>query len=1522
MSMKNTTRRIFSAVTAGVMLSVSAGAPVPFAHPVSFAEEAQQGDTLSAVAWLYLNAGKLDEAAYAMAYEQLGVTGQELLEQLRTGLLVLCRAADGTYYTKLAEEMTEADTPAVPDAVDEQPMEPTVEEPKAEEPEQPDLPDENLEPDVGMEEPEVEEPEVEEPVVEEPEVEEPEVEEPVVEEPVVEEPEVEEPVVEEPVVEEPAVEEPVVTEAPAVEEPAQEEPVVTEAPAVEEPAQEEPVVEEPVVEEPEVEEPIVEEPVEEETQQPAAPTPAPMMVRRLRGARSSAADAAPTPTPMVVSYAAQNDAEANDAPAEATPTAEGGSTTEAPSNEKRALVESEVKFAVGSFTYTGEDQSAAIWDSVNLETTDGTALKDAVTYEFLDSAKNPVGADGVKNAGKYYVRVTATDTSNYTGSLDFEVTVAKRSLKMDEKKITFGVGNFIYTGEDQSAAIWGSVNLENTATNDTALKDAVTYAFQTEDGKVINAGTYTLCVTAADTSNYTGSLDFEVTVAKRSLEMDEKKITFEVGGFTYTGKDQSAAIWDSVNLENTATNDTALKDAVTYAFLDSAKNPVGADGVKDAGQYYVRVTATDASNYTGSLDFEFTVAPYELTVTAHAYVLKGQDVHYLRSTQDVGEDGSRLTITNYMGDSTVDLYVDLSYEGALPEKTTPVKLEAQISGSVEAPELQNLKDLGPNYHVTCQLATIEVRDYKPDVQFAAEGNDGWPVQVAENAGTWFKGNEITFSATETGENVIAGGSLHLCYVETADEPAGGFEQECVYTAEEGKRNNTEKQTFYFYVTQGAPDHPDYGAVTKALPFDVYYDSANITNVSNQVTITPRDNTVTLTNDGGEAAYVYVTYDSGDMQQTQPDPLTQPGKSIPMNGGSGEYKLNLNAQGDETQRTNVYQDEKTGTQESQVNYLPTGAKVLVYAYDEAGNEAKTIELTVTAKEVAGLTASSTQYTLTKYTLANKDEKVSVISKDTPAYTLSGEPNEIVEIKYADKTFYIRLDAEGKATVDMVNFVGVQPKDDNEKQVHEIQQVTFSYPEAYPTAADKKPEIQVKQGEATVTCNFIYDTYAFPISATLETNNRSRTLSVTLPEDASCVKVYRVQDDREIGSLESPLTGNQPYDVDLIWKGNELLHSGNETLYIKYWDLAGNVSSAALVNLTQARVATPITITEMEPVANENGYYGGQFNLLRVTGTAHPCELIHVTIPGVLDATDTVSGDPNTYAAETNAAGVWTIYINLKMLPQNEKLQMTAHYDDVVGEGDAREFTSDRVCYPSMLLTPIDENTKVISGIAEPGSVVTLLYNGERIKANKVYAHGVFTLTMPMTFAGDTVTLQTVDLGGNVDKQTFEVGDEQTDVTLKGYMLGKLSTTMDKKDADPDWLMAGRYSQAELQQGVTVSLVAANAFKFGEIHIKMDEQGMVTYDYDLDEGVTVDSSYFTVAEKQDVDAMLAHELPGYDRGVAFDPAVKGKNMWISAEFVVTMPADKLESTFLTDKESELYKEYFARMRNSSMLKKAEK
>ena len=68
MSMKNTTRRIFSAVTAGVMLSVSAGAPVPFAHPVSFAEEAQQGDTLSAVAWLYLNAGKLDEAAYAMAY--------------------------------------------------------------------------------------------------------------------------------------------------------------------------------------------------------------------------------------------------------------------------------------------------------------------------------------------------------------------------------------------------------------------------------------------------------------------------------------------------------------------------------------------------------------------------------------------------------------------------------------------------------------------------------------------------------------------------------------------------------------------------------------------------------------------------------------------------------------------------------------------------------------------------------------------------------------------------------------------------------------------------------------------------------------------------------------------------------------------------------------------------------------------------------------------------------------------------------------------------------------------------------------------------------------------------------------------------------------------------------------------------------------------------------------------------------------------------------------------------------------
>ena len=59
-----------------------------------------------------------------------------------------------------------------------------------------------------------------------------------------------------------------------------------------------------------------------------------------------------------------------------------------------------------------------------------------MTYEFLDSAKNPVGADGLKNAGKYYVRVTAADTSNYTGGLDFEVTVAKRSLEMDKGQIT------------------------------------------------------------------------------------------------------------------------------------------------------------------------------------------------------------------------------------------------------------------------------------------------------------------------------------------------------------------------------------------------------------------------------------------------------------------------------------------------------------------------------------------------------------------------------------------------------------------------------------------------------------------------------------------------------------------------------------------------------------------------------------------------------------------------------------------------------------------------------------------------------------------------------------------------------------------------------------------------------------------------------------------------------------------------------------------------------------------------------
>ena len=145
--------------------------------------------------------------------------------------------------------------------------------------------------------------------------------------------------------------------------------------------------------------------------------------------------------------------------------------------------------------------------------------------------------DKPQDAGLYQVYVLAEDNSNiYMGNCSF--TINPKSIEGAE--VTLGSA-LKYTGEELeqtiSKVMLGSIDI--TAFCKNGGNYAADEQYDPEDDQikytVVNAGTYNMVVTADETSNYTGSVVKEFTVAKADMTLDDYTAPTAVEGLVYDG---------------------------------------------------------------------------------------------------------------------------------------------------------------------------------------------------------------------------------------------------------------------------------------------------------------------------------------------------------------------------------------------------------------------------------------------------------------------------------------------------------------------------------------------------------------------------------------------------------------------------------------------------------------------------------------------------------------------------------------------------------------------------------------------------------------------------------------------------------------------------------------------------------------------------------------------------------------------------------------------------------------------------
>ena len=586
----------------------------------------------------------------------------------------------------------------------------------------------------------------------------------------------------------------------------------------------------------------------------------------------------------------------------------------------------------------------------------------------------------------------------------------------------------------------------------------------------------------------------------------------------------------------------------------------------------------------------------------------------------------------------------------------------------------------------------------------------------------------------------------------------------------------------------------------------------------------------------------------------------------------------------------------------------------------------------AAPITNITESTTDPSLTK-PVTYKGVYHFGPKQDASARTLkfTGEPGQPVAVTVGSETVdthfsgekYVNYGEEEKTTGDLtitVDASGVVMINSESKTVTLEANADVPIKLAYKNTANLKDPENTPPASVTVTAYF--DTVEPDIKgAVAPFLNREETVVFAVPEPGT-LDVMKFSDTVELPTeifKEERDYSDFTVSRGVTWNNESspsLIHSGGDAIEMQYTDLVGNTSKETF-DIGQSSGA-PIEI-KVEPVIGDENRIDMEDRpkQVRVTITATGWELIHTSV------------EPSTHARQSNtmtAGGKWAqsalgeavFTIDTDAFPNDTGITIKSQYDDLVGSTEYNFYFDEAADTMILTIPTITEDNWVIPGIAEAGSSVEVYVNGERVTNRKYDGYTVFAARQPQLEVGSTVRIIATDLSGNKSEKmlTVEPGPANGMQEMDAYAMGKVYTNAHQDKENPRWVMAGYYTEEELTAGVSVPLVAANAFHIGEVNMTLKD-GKLDWSFKPVDGVQLSG--------QKVDAKITankrfsiseyYGLKATEETEAEKERRENNRIgyWVVAYAKANVPVNMLHNSFQLDEaQSDIRALYFNRQR----------
>jgi len=707
-----------------------------------------------------------------------------------------------------------------------------------------------------------------------------------------------------------------------------------------------------------------------------------------------------------------------------------------------------------------------------------------------------------------------------------------------------------------------------------------------------------------------------------------------------------------------------------------------------------------------------------------------------------------------------------------------------------------------NYTVGSK-ATITINEYVPEgIKFGydgTKGNDPWfmttnAVKVSTPDHFIMKKEVVTEDENNLGDDGKWADSVEYELDETDMEVALYSQKDTSTTQEVYLRNSDKDSEYYLAIAKGIykPEYkhdPIFYADEDGVV--VTFDNPEGADGASETAFTTRSYAINLTPD--EDSKVIVDGSERVKRAT----------------ANNEHKLVIGtARG--LKGRDILGNEVT-TSEEVIGFI-AGSAITYQLVDMAGNIYTVDGATEHKLEVAKFKPKALSVTFVesfdekdKFIHLNKDGKI----------VISGQPNEMITIVHnyegGSETFNAVLNENGTYTLDMNDEAIAEHFLHDGENRHLLQNLTVSYTDSANLDA-----------ESITTGNFVYDTVAFPIIEVIW-SNRGKTMQVITPE-LGTIKEITMQGAHVAGGTTSFDEESGNYIANLtVTLDVQNLPKRSVEFVVEYADASGNIYTVTKRN-TSVDAGSSINAL-LEPVLLNNDYFDARHtNTLRLSifGTAY--ENLSVTLYNAVTGLK-LSGSGSDW--EVNNIGDGMTEILLHGMPQNIRLRCEIRYEDIDGAPFVCELLFDDHCDEPIITSPVFEEMMVLTGLAEPHSVVYVVYQGERYKGT-VDNNGYFEVEMPMLFAGDTFEVHCVDIAYNHTSYVVDIPQKDV-VETAAYPMGKLVGSPDEHS----WYMATEIDPTADAQ-FTVPVLAGASFEIGTCTYKVSNGKLTaSFDFSIDE-----------------------------------------------------------------------------------------